>query len=62
MLYKYRAKRELQDIAAASYRSRGLEKAVLDREPRGEADGCAQRSSVRSGMDWILFRNLTLPL
>ena len=40
--------RELMDIAAGSYRSRRLERAVMQRELRGEAERCTQRRRVRS--------------
>ena len=37
-------KRELRgDIAAGSYRSKGLEKAVLERDLREDAKGCTHR-------------------
>ena len=43
--------RELSgNIAARGYRSRALEKPVLERELSGEAEGCTQRS-VRSGKE-----------
>ena len=38
------------DIAAGGYRSRGLERPVLETELSGKAEGCTQRR-VRSGCE-----------
>ena len=53
------------DIAARGYRSRDLEKLVLERELLGGAEGCTQRRARRRSeeVSWIaFFRNLTPPL